>query len=56
MAGYFKVAEQGRGGYYNGFYIAKWKSRWQIYNSNGEVLRKCKTLKECKERIDNQTV
>ena len=30
--------------------------KWVIRNLNGEILRTCKTKKECFERIDNQTV
>lgn len=46
---------------YKGFIIENNCTRcggkqWTIYNSNGQWLRNCKTLKECMERIDNQTV
>lgn len=30
--------------------------RWGIYNSNGELLRICKTKKECFKRIEEQTI
>ena len=56
MANHIEVKKVGRGGYYKGFFISFWKSRYQIHNNNGEVVRRCKTLKECKERIDTQTV
>ena len=46
---------------YRDFIIVNNSSRyggqhWTIYNLNGQWLRNCKTLKECKERIDTQTV
>ena len=41
---------------YKNFGITKVKEgKWQILLS-GKVLRTCKTKKECKERIDKQTV
>lgn len=40
---------------YKGFGIVKNGSRWEIWTA-GVMVRACKTLKECKERIDNQTV
>lgn len=45
--------------YYNNdtpFEIIRVKGGYEIRNSNGEFLRKCRTKKECKERIDTQTV
>ena len=38
------------------FEIWKTKNGYEILNCNGQFLRKCKTKKECKERIDTQTV
>lgn len=29
---------------------------YTIYDKNGVFLRNCKTIKECKERIDTQTI
>lgn len=47
--------------FYKGFIIENNTTRhggkqWTIYNINGEWLRNCKTLKECINRIDTQTV
>lgn len=46
---------------YKGFYIQNNTTRyggrqWTIYDSNGHWVRNCSTLKECIERIDNQTI
>lgn len=46
---------------YKGFTIENCTTRhggpqWAIYNSNGQWLRNCTTLKECKARIDCQEV
>lgn len=41
--------------YYKGFGIIKKGNKWQIY-LNGEIIIECKTLNECKNRIDTQTV
>ena len=38
------------------FTISNVKGGWAIYNSNGQELRRCKTKKECYNRIANQTV
>ena len=41
---------------YKGFGIFKVRNnQYEIYY-NGIFIRSCKTLKECKDRIDNQTV
>ena len=36
--------------------IVKNGKKWDIVNSNGDVLRTCNTKKECVERIKNQEV
>lgn len=41
---------------YKDFIIIRFKSGYSILNLNGECLRRCKTKKECKMRIDTQTV
>ena len=38
------------------FEIWKTKSGYEVRDCNGNLLRKCKTKKECKERIDTQTI
>ena len=38
------------------FEIRKSRGGFEIYNLNGEFLRRCKTKKECYDRIANQTV
>lgn len=40
---------------YKGFGIVKVGNKWQVW-SRGYIVRECKTLKECKERIDTQTI
>lgn len=40
---------------YKGFGIVKNGSHWEVW-LEGEVIRVCNTLKECKNRIDTQTV
>jgi hypothetical protein len=41
---------------YKGFIIKKGYCEWFIFNLNGQMLRGCKTKKECIKRIDEQTV
>jgi hypothetical protein len=46
---------------YKGFIIENNTTRhggkqYSIYDSNGKWIRNCDTKKECKERIDNQTL
>lgn len=41
---------------YKDFFIWGTKKGWEIRNLNGQWLRDCKTKRECKERIDTQTV
>jgi hypothetical protein len=41
--------------YYKGFAIAKCVDGFAIW-SNGEVLRVCETMGECKRRIREQTI
>ena len=42
---------------YKDFIVRKsCKGNWIIENLNGEMLRVCKSKKECKERIDEQRV
>lgn len=41
---------------YKDFLIERRGRLWVIYNLNGQALRTCKTERECKERIDSQTV
>ena len=41
---------------YKDFVIVKKDRGFAIENLNGQELRRCRTKKECKERIDNQTV
>ena len=38
------------------FEILKVKNLYHVRNNNGVLLRICKTLKEAKTRIDNQTI
>lgn len=40
---------------YKGFGIAKRGSKFLVYYQ-GIMIRACKTLKECKRRIDEQTI
>ena len=41
----------------DGYMVRKRSARrWDIYNSNGQLVRYCETLKECKERINKQSV
>ena len=41
---------------YHDFVIQGRANGYAILNLNGQELRVCRTKKECKERIDNQTV
>ena len=42
---------------YKDFVIQKVKEGcWSIQNLNGQELRRCRTMKECINRIDTQTV
>ena len=41
---------------YKDFTIKSVRGGYAILNLNGVALRRCKTIDECKERIDNQTV
>lgn len=41
---------------YKDFVIQKTSRGWSLQNLNGQELRICKTKKECKQRIDTQTV
>ena len=41
---------------YKGFFIERIDRKVVVYNKNGQVIRTLKTIKEAKERIDNQTI
>ena len=40
---------------YKGFAIIRINKEYQVY-LQGTIIRVCKTLKECKQRINNQTI